>query len=343
VFEVAKRVRDTRVGRAVLAPVASFGNVLTAEDWGSLALWSLAGLGLNVVVLGVVFALDADYLEAAAARSQVAYERLQRGRKGGLTAIAGPARRARGRVPTLPYAGGAGPVAWRQMTAAVRNAKGLLFVLVILAVATGPLMFSQRRGGPGRHNESLTGAVVGVMGWLTLVVGSWLRFDFRGDVDQMDTLKALPVRGVALAAGQLVTPTLLMTACHAAIVASVCVASRRVDAPLVAAAALSLPFNVLLFGIENVIFLLFPTRQVAGPADVQGYGRQILVLVAKGVVLLLALGVAALAGGVVHLAGGGWTAVVAAAGVVLTALAAATVPAVAWAFGRFDVAGDVPA
>jgi hypothetical protein len=31
------------------------------------------------------------------------------------------------------------------------------------------------------------------------------------------------------------------------------------------------------------------------------------------------------------------------AGATLTVLAAATIPAVAWAFGRFDVAADLPA
>jgi len=53
---------------------------------------------------------------------------------------------------------GAGPIAWRQMTAAVRNSKGLLFVMLILAMSVGPLLFSTKQG------NGLTGAVVGVDG-----------------------------------------------------------------------------------------------------------------------------------------------------------------------------------
>ena len=79
------------------------------------------------------------------------------------------------------------------------------------------------------------------------------------------------------------------------------------------------------------------------PAAVPGYGRQIRVFFANGVRILLAAGIAATTGFTVHLVTDSWPATVATATLVLTLLAAGTVPAVAWAFGRFDVAGDVPA
>ena len=41
---------------------------------------------------------------------------------------------------------------------------------------------------------------------------------------------------------------------------------------LLVGAAFALPFNTLLFGIENLIFLLFPQRVVAvSPGDLQGF------------------------------------------------------------------------
>jgi hypothetical protein len=180
------------------------------------------------------------------------------------------------------------------------------------------------------------------MAWITLIVGGWLRFDFRGDLDQMDHLKSLPVSATALSAGQLLTPTLLMTLCHLIIVTTVLAAARRIDPILLYAAAVSLPFNALLFGIENVMFLLFPTRAAATPADFQGYGRQILLLFAKGAVLLTAAGISALAGLLVHRLTHSRPAAIATATLVLSAFALAVIPAVAWSFKRFDVSADIP-
>jgi hypothetical protein len=156
-------------------------------------------------------------------------------------------------------------------------------------------------------------------------------------------LKSWPVSAVALAAGQLITPILLMTLCHLAIVASVMAVSRKADIVLISAAILCLPFNALLFGVENVMFLLFPTRTAATPADFQGYGRQILLLFAKGAVLLTAGGLCAVTAVIVHRLSNSWSPAIAAATVILTAIAAAMLPLVAWAFNRFDVSRDLPA
>ncbi|MDB5320642.1 MAG: putative rane protein [Phycisphaerales bacterium] len=336
-FEVARMLRESRLGAVVLAPLEVFGRLFTAHGWGEALGYAALAAGVNAVLLFVVFYLDADYLEAAAAKSQAVYARLQRVRKGGLSAIGGPMKKARESVPELPYLMGAGPIAWRQMTAAVRNSKGLLFVMLILAMSVGPLLFSTKPG------NSLTGAVVGSMLWITFIVGAWLRFDFRGDLDQIDHLKSLPVSGAAVSVGQLVTPTLLMSLCHLAIVGSVLGVMRRADPVLLTAAVLCVPFNALLFGVENFIFLLFPTRAAATPGDFQGYGRQILVFFAKGALLLVVGGVVGLAGFIVFKVSGSLVGAVGVAAGLLSGAAVAMVPAVAWAYGRFDVAGDVPA
>jgi hypothetical protein len=335
-FEIARQLRASRAGSILLAPLDVFGRLFTAASFAQALLYAALAIFINLVLLFVVFYLDADYLEAAAAKSQVVYERLQRVRKGGLSAFTRPGKKARGALPTFPHLAGVGPIAWRQATAALRNSKGLLFILLILAISVGPIVFAEQKAdklGPG---------VIAVMAWITLIVGGWLRFDFRGDLDQMDHLKSLPVSATALSAGQLLTPTLLMTLCHLIIVTTVLAAARRIDPILLYAAAVSLPFNALLFGIENVMFLLFPTRAAATPADFQGYGRQILLLFAKGAVLLTAAGISALAGLLVHRLTHSRPAAIATATLVLSAFALAVIPAVAWSFKRFDVSADIP-
>jgi len=335
--QVVHALHGSRAGTILLAPLDVFGELFTAQSWRAGLVYASLAIGINAVLMFVVFYLDADYLEAAASRSQAVYARIQRLRKGGLAAIGGPGKKVRGAVPQLWFMTGVGPVAWRQMTSALRSSRGLLLVMLILAVSVGPVLLTSGAAA------NLGRSILGIVAWMTLFAVGWLRFDFRGDLDQMDHLKSLPIRPWAVAAGQITTPTLLMTVCHWMIIASVMAVSRRVDVFMVAAVAVSLPFNALLFGIENFIFLLFPTRAAATPADFQGYGRQILVFFAKGVLILIAAGIAATTGFTVHLVTDSWPATVATATLVLTLLAAGTVPAVAWAFGRFDVAGDVPA
>jgi len=337
-LKLAQAVHSSRIGSILLSPLEPFGRLFVASRWWPEGLiYSAAALGINGVLMLVVFYLDADYLEAAATKSQKVYERAQRLRKGGLSALAKPGKKGKWAIPKLPHLRGAGPIAWRQMTTALRNSRGLLFVLLILALTVGPIMFA-----PGNVENAGT-SVISAFAFSTLIVGALLRFDFRGDLDLIDHLKSLPVSASAVSIGQLITPALMMSACHLIIIGSVALAIRKMDILLASAAILSLPFNVLLFGVENAMFLLFPTRAAANPADFQGYGRQILMLFVKGGVILVAALIAGGGGAMTHFLGAPASIAVAVAAILLSALALATIPIVAWAFKRFDVAGDVPA
>jgi hypothetical protein len=112
---------------------------------------------------------------------------------------------------------------------------------------------------------------------------------------------------------------------------------------VLACAAFTLPFNFLLFALENLLFLLFPTRLAAAtPGDFQTMGRNVLFLLGK----VLALGVVLLAAGVVgglawFLTGSPWAGA-AAAWPVVAASGAALVPFIALAFQAFDVGRDTP-
>src|SRR6478609_9425029 len=104
---------------------------------------------------------------------------------------------------------------------------------------------------------------------------------------------------------------------------------KRLVPPMTTAA---MPFNALLFGVENCIFLLAPTRAAATPGDFQGYGRQILVFFVKGPIILAVGSVAGVAAFIVHRVSGSMIGAVGAAAAVLVMAALAMVPAVAWAF-----------
>ena len=100
----------------ILAPFEVFSHAILAVDvFPDLVGWGVAAAAIDLGLLILVVKLDADYVEGAAAISQKLYERMQRARKGGGVALPTSKVEARLRIPRLPWLGGAGPLAWRQL------------------------------------------------------------------------------------------------------------------------------------------------------------------------------------------------------------------------------------
>jgi len=171
-----------------------------------------------------------------------------------------------------------------------------------------------------------------------------LPYDFRGDLDHLDWLKSLPLASTSVAAGQLIVPALMMSVLHLTILGGVAWLAPDVR-PVMLAVALFVPlFNFLLFGLENLIFLLFPTRAVvATPGDFQFFGRFMVEMFLKMIVLAMCCGLAAGLGSAAYFLFGHSTIAALAVGwTVLAAIAGTLVPCLAWAFRRFDVSLDTP-
>lgn len=223
----------------------------------------------------------------------------------------------------------------------MRSARGFLIFLLIMGVVITGTLFSLKEG-PGQGVLIALGSQVLM---LTIIFARALPFDFRGDMDHIESLKVLPLGSTAIAVGQLVAPVLMMTTIHLILLAIV--ASLRVVSPiaLLQIAVFTLPFNFLLFAMENLFFLLFPIRMVAAtPGDLQHVGRTMVEMFVKIIALAA---VCCTAGGfgwaAYWLSGGSQLAAVATAWPILAAAAALLVPCVAWAYRRFDVSVDTPA
>lgn len=339
-MEAVYAFRDSDAGRAVLRPFESFGNALTSESAPELARWAGEAIAINAMLLVLVALLDANYLEAALSASRRRYAQIQRLRSGRLLGTRVRSE-VRWRLPQPPWLGGSGPIAWRQATSAARSAQGLLMVLLIGAVAAGPL-FSSLLDTPG---TDYTSVLVGLLAWFTILLSGLMKFDFRGDLDFMENLKAMPLRPWAMALGQVIVPTLILTAAHVLFLASIAAITHRHTGELLAATFVALPFNALLMTTENLIFLVFPTRPAASsPGDFQVLGRQAIQLVMKAVAVILGSVVAfGIAGAVAVVVGGLLPLLTAIAAVLLLAEAAALIPAIAWAYTRFDPSVDTPA
>ena len=320
--------------RVALLPLAPFTRAYAAADALDLLTWGAAALLIDAALLAAVLRLDANYLEAAAAAGERAYEQARRLARGDWTAPAG-AGGAKLRVPALPFLGGAGPVARRQFTALVRRAPRLLFMAIMTLATVVPIVLLARR------LPNVRGALVPTVGWLTVLMAGTLRFDFRGDVDQLPWLKSLPLRPLPLALGQLAAPAMALALFHVVVFASIAVAIEPLRRPMLAAIVLAGPFDLLLVALENLAFLLFPYRQVM-PTELSGLGRQMVLFLLKMLTTTIAASVAAAAGGLVYFVTHSPAAAVAAAAVVLGVEALLLVPLVALAYTRFDAGSDVP-
>jgi hypothetical protein len=345
---VVARLEGNRVVQALLTPTRWFVETATAAELDlAFAAGMFRCLAIDAALLGVIFLLDARYLEAAAAASERVYARLQRVRSGGAIAAGSGAATARFGVAMLPWLGGAGPVAWRQLTTALRSLRPLLVFLGIFSflVLTPRLAWSNEGANSEKAGWLLASIVLGMT---FAILTPLLTFDFRGDIDRMDVLKALPISPAGLALGQMLAPVLLLSAVQVALVALAQLFWGGVEVLLVGVALFAVPLNFLSIGVENLLFLWFPTRQVpATPGDFQLLGRQMLVMFSKFLVLAVVIGPALLAAGIAYgvaslLGGNELVAAVATAWLILTGLSAGIVPLVAQAFRSFDVARDTP-
>lgn len=343
---VVRQFHDSWAGMLLLAPFNVFGRAITAQTLApELVCWGSIALVMDLALLVLVLRLDVNYMESSVAVNRKIYRRLQQMRRSGGIVWAGKTT-TRVRLPRLPWLGGAGPIARRQLISAVRSAPGVVvFLLLMIGPMALGMLVTHGVGNEGNDGHKVLGTLVPfVLVFVTVMFSRMLPFDFRGDLDQMDWLKSLPLRPIALAAGQIAVPTLALTLFHWLVLGGAAVFLAGSLSFLAVAAFYAIPFNFLVFALENLVFLLFPARMTpATPGDLQHVGRAMVEMMVKMLVLALGCGVAAGLGGIAYLlCGSSWIAAVAVSWSVLVLQCAILVPCVAAAYRKFDVSVDTP-
>jgi hypothetical protein len=336
--EAGRGLRGSAVWFWIVLPLEPFARTIAAERYvPDLIGWAAAAAAVNLALLALVTRLDVNYLESALAASQKRYALLQRRRSTGRMPVK---PKMYWRVPPLPWLGGAGPIAWRQVITALRSVHGMLILLlIVLCASVAPVLSNVQK------SSELTGALIGQIFFLTIMLTQMAAFDFRGDLDYMDWAKSLPLGSIAVVLGQLAAPVLLTTAVHVLFFSTAAVFAQDSRILLLAGILFSPPFNFFLYGVDNMFFLLFPFRAVATtPGDLQHVGRSMVLIFAKMIVIAAGCGAAAALGAAGYwIAGDSWVVAIIIAWLGLLCCGCLTVPLVAWAYRKFDVSIDTPA
>ena len=347
--EMLERAERSAAAQALVLPFQPFVLTFTAQRiWPDLVGWGGVSFLMVAALTGVVYALNATYIEAIANSSAKMYQKIQQVKRGGRLGGSGPPKVGKDGAPGLKlkdfgWWGGVGPNFWRQVLGAMRDPVRLFLALGVVAVPGVMILFIS-----GWNGTISRGTILGAEGfvlWMTLFLTPMIPFDFRGDVDRMEELKTLPIPPWALVLGQVATPALILSLPQLLVILVAAVWLQEVDATICVASLLVLPVNFLVVAIENLLFLLFPTRiMAANPADITAIGRQFLLIMAKLLAIVVTGGVASLAAaGVYYFVTPSLPLAFLTALVFAVGFAAGLIPLLAAAFERYDVARDTPA
>lgn len=291
VFDLLSDVRHSWIGTVILLPYIVFSElVLTRADFSQLAFWAAMASVINIALLWAVIRLDRHTSERSLREHARLSDRWERMKQGGSFWAT-----ERSEIPSLRHAptlGGLGPMVWRQGIKAVRNSSKLITVFLVGAACAGPL--SSMAGIP------LTGdrAMVTIFFFFGYILPRTLICDFRGDLSRMEIYKTLPIAPWRICMGQLVVQVFLAYVIALTMLVSVFFFEERLVAPFaLALAAFALPLTLLIYALENTIFLLFPAKLVPmGRADFEFLGRALVEFIAKASIILAAVAMAVGAG-----------------------------------------------
>lgn len=280
-------VRHALIGTILLMPYIVFAELFLAQAHvPDLAFWAAVAILINLLLLWVIIKLDHHTAEASLrehSRLSARWDRLSQG--GSFWATERNEVRSLRRAPAL---GSLGPIAWRQAIKALRNSSKVIAVFLVGAAGAGPLSSMTGISPTGTHG------LVMIFFFFGFILPRTLICDFRGDLSRMETYKTLPIPPWRICIGQLLVQVLLSYAVALTMIVSFLVFDDRLAAPLaLTLAAFALPFTLLLYAVENTIFLLFPAKLVPmGRADFEFLGRTLIEFIMKSVVLILAVSLA---------------------------------------------------
>ncbi len=330
-------VRHSWPGTILLAPFAVFARIFMAEAvFPDLVLWAAMAVAINIALLMLVLSLDARTSDRALAENRRLNERWARIKEGG--SFLASAETTSRSVLRAPVAGGLGPIVWRQAINAIRNSGRVALVFLAIALLTGPMV---KVAGLEVSSSSALG---GIYFLVAFMMPRSLACDFRGEISRMEQYKSLPLAPWQICVAQLVVPVVLASVILLGMIASLIAYADLTTAVILAVLGVFVvPFSLLLYGLENLVFLLFPSKLVpVGRVDFDFLGRTLVDFMGKSVVVFTVLGTARAIGMRMQDASGdSQLALVVTSWIVVAACGLATIPLMTLAFRRFRISETI--
>jgi ABC-2 type transport system permease protein len=326
--------QESTVASWLLAPFQIFVRALRARDWMTFITYASILLIIDLLLLSLAYRLDALSLEAALAISEKMTARIKLFQSKGAMHAFGPANSsvAERRIPQFPFWSGVGPVLWQRLTTTFRSSTKLLWVAAAAIAVAGGLVYLFSRVDKG---NSVPGPIAGVgaMAYMSFLLSLML----QNDIERIGYLKSLPIRSLSIVVGDWIGFPILLSMLQSMFIASLACFFPHIATWLVAGALLTLPLNLLLFGVDKLVFYVYPTRMAKGaPGDFQKAGKQMVFMAMK----MLMLGAAALIVVLASLPGAlllqSPLVAVASAAFILALECGAMIPMLVVAFDRFD-------
>ncbi len=263
---------------AVMRPVLMFfdlyARIITAQQV-SIEIFGLLGIAILVVSFWAFMAIRIDRWadERLLKREQQLLKESQRRTGSGLD--------NRGSQP-FPQVW-LGPIAWRQLQNARRQLGGILLALLAPGLLSLIPLAMLKHHGPAAYGNFLASLAF----YSLLLLPAALKYDFRRDYDQFSVLKMLPFRSRQVVIGQLMTPVLISTLFQWSMILLGWLIQPVPFSYVVAALLIFPPVNVAIYGMDNLLFLMFPYRMHQEGIDV--FVRTTLTFTAKGLAFALFL------------------------------------------------------
>jgi hypothetical protein len=209
--KIAAAALQTPIGQIVLPPMAWLFAPLTNNEFWPTTVMMLPSRFLVIgVLVGLIYLLGGDYLEASTTRTDLSVARRQSSLRSGIIGSSGWTRRFA--LPQFARLFGIGPIAWMQMVHSIRILpRFLVFTVAIVSVVIVIPMTVD--------NQQLQGwsGVLWMFGlnlYADFLLLLQLPVGFLGPPAQRAMLKSLPIANWAIVIGQLAGPFIPLALMH---------------------------------------------------------------------------------------------------------------------------------
>jgi hypothetical protein len=253
---IVMSIVESTAGQILVGPFRIYSNVILSESLIGFAIWTAACLLVNVALLWLIVRCDANYLEASVLASQ---KRVELAKSQNLETVFVSSRV--GTLPMLPYWGGAGPVAWRQLQTFYRTWKVMIFYLFFLMIVVGAIVWTSRNEV---NSVERFGMVTSILALITYGGTVAMPIGFHSDVNRMDVFKSLPASWLQIAGGQLLAAVFVLTLLQYIYVFIFMFTALDVWPLWLAVFSVAPLINLIMLSIANSIALVFPPRSEPG-------------------------------------------------------------------------------